>query len=274
MNKEKPNSKRILLSVLISILAYRLYVLISVSLSFLLTSGIYEGVNGMVRTVLAEGISYYIVGVLILKFHQKTKGEFVGYLESTFLALTVLACIFLKMYLMIIFWLLAMLASIIYKKEKTTKQTNIALIFSTLIIITIYSVYSNIFIVVFFIKDTIFAVMFTGILFTVCFSVIEYVTKGRYRKNFLAVYAVMGCVKAIAFSMRASENLINYYETHGREVFLYYLEKETDIATYLSCGVAFLLGELIALTIHKVDESDKKIAEKRLVESQKENVNR
>ena len=113
--------KKTLLSFFISILAYKLYTVGSFMFMSLSMVGILGECDGVVANVLEDIMSFYIVGMLVLKLHQKTEGKLVGYLESSFWIWIVLIWINVRTYPMIIFWFVLLITGILYQKVKKNK---------------------------------------------------------------------------------------------------------------------------------------------------------
>lgn len=258
--------KKTLISFFISIFVYELYALISFSFVSLplfetLMEVAGEFINGL------EGImSFYIIGMLVLTLHQKTEGNFIGYLESIFLLWVVLLWVNDKDYSMIKFWFVLIIAGIIYKKVKKISS----IFYSIAFFVLCYSWYLDFVMIFSLISEFPLALIVTFILFTVCFSVIECKTRRRYQKDFIVIYGIWGCIQIVGSLICVWRELINDFAIHGIKAFLNIIENDYCIQIYFVFGVAFLVGTLIAWGIDKVDESDRKIAERKNAQNKEE----
>lgn len=261
--------KKTLLSFLISILAYKLYTIGSFMFMSLSMVGILGECDSVVANVLEDIMSFYIIGMLVLKLHQKTEGKLVGYLESSFLIWIVLIWINVRTYPMIIFWFVLLITGILYQKVKKINS----IFYSIIFFILCYSWYLNFLVVISLIIEYIPALIVTFILYLLLFSVMGYKKKRQFQRDFFIIYGIWGCIEVIGLLTGIGQELLNDFAKLGVEAILYMLEDVPFILIYLSFGFAFLIGELIAWILHIGREFEKKIIGKRNARTQERNIN-
>ena len=268
MKKEKETIwGRIIFVIPASMLLYVLYLLIDFFLAFLFNILLESHI------IVSETVSCFLVGMLLLKLHEKTEGKLIGYLEGSFLIWIVLNLttilkqeILLKKiywaqigkYQMFLFLIVLLLTSYMFIKVKY-KQSKLRDVMTviTLLLFT-YSVYwfATMPLHIAFSMDIQFAAIILCVPLTIFFLIIEYISKRRNKWKLFIYYLGMSCIGGILLYFYKIPELTNKYGFVGEGTYLDYLfnEMEGYVVAHSVFGIAIIFGVLLSKMIFMCKE--------------------
>lgn len=161
--------------------------------------------NNICFDILMEILSGFCFAILLQKFHQKTKGMMVGYMEAVFLLWLPVLWIGLnenskwintfrnaerEKWLLPVFLFILIAVSLYYKKNKTPRKTKIGLLI--LGVIFSYEIYYVLILCISIANFSNFelALIISSIIFSIFFFTIQQLSKGKIIKQLLKAYAV------------------------------------------------------------------------------------